>query len=299
MRCFPRLLILARRSLLVAGLLLSTASHAQWATIDWTIAETLLAINAPVSGIAQQPAYHDWVGEPRIPEHVMDIGLRTQPNFELLAQSPPEQTLLSPMFTGLIPRLEKIAPVGTFALYSPGAETWQEMQSLTRQLGELTDRNAEAEALIESTQQLMAELRRQRNDSPPLLMVQFMDARHVRVFGENSLYNAVLEQLELPNAWEEPTNAWGFALAGIEALARYPDATLVVVDPLPAGVEEQLEGSGLWQHLPNVQNGRLLRLPPVWSFGALPSAQRFARELTSALNAYSAEKPSANSPHAQ
>ncbi|MAP34783.1 MAG: ABC transporter substrate-binding protein, partial [Halomonas sp.] len=262
MRCFPRLLILARRSLLAAGLLLSTTSHAQWATIDWTIAETLLAIDAPISGIAQQPAYHDWVGEPRIPEHVMDIGLRTQPNFELLAQSPPEQTLLSPMFTGLIPRLEKIAPVGTFALYSPGAETWQEMQSLTRQLGELTDRNAEAEALIESTQQLMAELRRQHSDSPPLLMVQFMDARHVRVFGENSLYNAVLEQLELPNAWDQPTNAWGFSLAGIEALARYPDATLVIVDPLPAGVEEQLEGSGLWQHLPNVQNGRLLRLPP-------------------------------------
>ena len=289
MRCFPRLLILARRSLLAAGLLLSTVSHAQWATIDWTIAETLLAINAPVSGIAQQPAYHDWVGEPRIPEHVMDIGLRTQPNFELLAQSPPEQTLLSPMFTGLIPRLEKIAPVGTFALYSPGAETWQEMQSLTRQLGELTDRNAEAEALIESTEQLMAELRRQHSDSPPLLMVQFMDARHVRVFGENSLYNAVLEQLELPNAWDQPTNAWGFALAGIEALARYPDATLVIVDPLPAGVEEQLERSGLWQHLPNVQNGRLLRLPPVWSFGALPSAQRFARELTSALNAHHAD----------
>ena len=43
MRCFPRLLILARRSLLAAGLLLSTASHAQWATIDWTIAETLLS----------------------------------------------------------------------------------------------------------------------------------------------------------------------------------------------------------------------------------------------------------------
>ncbi len=53
-----------------------------------------------------------------------------------------------------------------------------------------------------------------------------------------------------------------------------------------AGVEEQLEGSGLWQHLPSIQNGNLLRLPPVWSFGALPSAQRFARELTTALNAH-------------
>ncbi len=288
MRCIPRLPTLARSCLLAAALLFSTASHAQWATIDWTIAETLLAIGAPVSGIAQQPGYHDWVGEPRIPEHVSDLGLRTQPNFELLAQSPPEQTLLSPMFTGLIPRLERIAPVGTFALYSPGTDTWQEMQTLTRQLGELTERNAEADALIENTQQLMRELRYPPGNASPLLMMQFMDARHVRVFGENSLYNAVLEQLALPNAWDEPTNAWGFALVGIEALARYPDATLVIVDPLPAGVEAQLEKSGLWQQLPSVQHGHLLRLPPVWSFGALPSAQRFARELSSALNAQGA-----------
>ena len=209
MRCIPRLPTLARSCLLAAALLFSTASHAQWATIDWTIAETLLAIGAPVSGIAQQPGYHDWVGEPRIPEHVSDLGLRTQPNFEQLAQSPPEQTLLSPMFTGLIPRLERIAPVGTFALYSPGTDTWQEMQTLTRQLGELTERNAEADALIENTQQLMRELRYPPGNASPLLMVQFMDARHVRVFGENSLYNAVLEQLALPNAWDEPTNGGG------------------------------------------------------------------------------------------
>ena len=114
-------------------------------------------------------------------------------------------------------------------------------------------------------------------------MVQFMDARHVRVFGDNSLYHAVLEQIDLANAWDRPTNAWGFSLVGLEALYDYPEVTLVVVEPLPAGVEESLAKSGLWQHLPSVENATLLRLPPVWSFGALPSAQRFARELVAAL----------------
>jgi len=161
------------------------------------------------------------------------------------------------------------------------------MQTLTRQLGELTERQPQAEQLIEETQTLMTTLRESRSRSQseiaPLLMVQFMDARHVRVFGDNSLYNAVLEQLELPNAWDKPTNAWGFALVGVEALARYPEAMLVIIDPLPAGVEEQLAKSGLWQQLPSVKNDNLLRLPPVWSFGALPSAQRFAKELTAVL----------------
>ncbi len=276
-------LLFARAALLLTSLLAFTSAHAQFATVDWTIAETLVAIGAPISGVAQQQDYYDWVGEPRIPQSATDLGLRAQPNFELLAQLAPEQILISPMFASLTPRLERIAPVTSLALYSPGEDTWQEMQALTRELGELTDREAAAEALIEDTQTLMASLRDAQPDTAPLLMVQFMDARHVRIFGDNSLYNAVLEQLGLANAWEEPTNAWGFSLTGIEVLAGYPDARLVIIDPLPLGVEEQLATSGLWQQLPIVRNDTLLRLPPVWSFGALPSAQRFARVLTSAL----------------
>jgi len=281
--------LLMRGGLLAVCMLHLSTAHAQWATVDWTIAETLLAIDAPVSSIAQQSDYHAWVGEPHIPDSVTDMGLRTQPNLELLAQVPPEQILISPMFAGLTPRLERIAPVTSFSLYSPGTDTWQEMQTLTRQLGELTERQPQAEELIEETQALMTSLRESRTLSPsetaPLLMVQFMDARHVRVFGENSLYNAVLEQLALPNAWDQATNAWGFALVGIEALARYPEATLVIIDPLPTGVEEKLAKSGLWQQLPSVRHGRIVHLPPVWSFGALPSAQRFAQKLTTALEA--------------
>lgn len=289
MRHATPLSFLARCGLFAVCLLAFSTAQAQWATVDWTIAETLMAIDAPISSVAQQDAYHDWVGEPRIPESVSDMGLRTQPNLELLAQILPEQTLISPMFAGLTPRLERIAPVTSFAIYSPGTDTWEEMQTLTRQLGELTERQTQAEALIEETTALMGRLRRSQPDTAPLLMVQFMDARHVRVFGDNSLYNAVLEQLDIPNAWDQPTNAWGFALAGVEALARYPEAMLVIIDPLPAGVEEQLAKSGLWQHLPSVKNNRLLRLPPVWSFGALPSAQRFAKELTAALEAATAQ----------
>nr|WP_290667572.1 ABC transporter substrate-binding protein [Halomonas sp. HL-48] len=275
--------LLVRMGLLTVCLLGALPAQAQLATIDWTVAETLVALQAPLGGSAQKNDYHDWVGEPRLPDDIADLGLRSQPNLELLAQMKPERTLISPMFAGLTPKLERIAPVTNIELYAPGNETWQEMQTITEQIGELADREPQAKRLIEQTQALMAELRGERPDTAPLLMIQFMDARHVRVFGDNSLYNAVLEQLELPNAWEETTNAWGFSLVGVEELARYPDATLVIVDPLPAGVEAQLEKSGLWQQLPSVRHDRMLRLPPVWSFGALPSAQRFANELVDAL----------------
>ncbi|SDM95069.1 ABC transporter substrate-binding protein [Vreelandella arcis] len=285
MRCFIVLPLLARIGLLSLCLLGFSPAQAQLATVDWTVAETLMALEAPIGSAAQKEAYHDWVGEPRLPDDIADLGLRMQPNLELLAQTQPERTLISPMFAGLTPRLERIAPVTSIGLYTPGSDTWDEMQSITQRLGKLADRQPQAEQLIEQTQALMTRLRDERPDTGPLLMIQFMDARHVRVFGDNSLYNAVLEQLDLPNAWDQTTNAWGFSLVGVEELTRYPDATIVIVDPLPAGVEEQLDESGLWQQLPSVKQDKLVRLPPVWSFGALPSAQRFAQELTAALEA--------------
>ncbi|RUR30448.1 iron-siderophore ABC transporter substrate-binding protein [Vreelandella andesensis] len=264
---------------------LGNAASPQWVTLDWTLAETLIALEAPLSGVAQIDAYHAWVGEPRIPETVVDLGLRTQPNLELLADLAPDAIFISPMFSNLTARLSRIAPVEPLPLYQTDSDTWQEMQELTRKLGERVDRERQAETLIAATKALFDRLKDRTPTTAPLLMVQFMDERHVRVFGKNGLYHAVLEQLGIANAWQAPTNAWGFSLAGIDALAAYPDAQLVVIEPLPIGVEAALANSGLWQHLPSVREGRVITLPPVWSFGALPSAQRFARTLVSALEA--------------
>ncbi|WP_411537132.1 ABC transporter substrate-binding protein [Halomonas sp. 7T] len=269
--------------MLVSGL--SSGASPQWATLDWTLAETLIALDAPLSGVAQIDAYHAWVGEPRISERVADLGLRTQPNLELLADLSPEAIFISPMFSNLTARLSRIAPVEPLTLYQADSDTWHEMQGLTRKLGKRVNRERQAETLIASTQALIDRLKARAPTTAPLLIVQFMDERHVRVFGKNGLYHAVLEQLDMTNAWQAPTNAWGFSLVGIEALAAYPDAQLVVVEPLPIGVEAALANSGLWQHLPSVREGRVITLPPTWSFGALPSAQRFARTLVSALEA--------------
>ncbi|MDI5936620.1 ABC transporter substrate-binding protein [Halomonas sp. LN1S58] len=253
------------------------------ATLDWTIAETLVALGTMPRAVAQVDAYREWVGEPGLATDVIDLGLRTQPNLELLASLSPDRILISPMFANLTPRLLRIAPVDNLELYTPDTDTWQQMRRLTRRVARLVERPAAGEALIEATEARLAQLReRLPGEQRSLLIVQFMDARHVRVFGAGGLYQAVLDRLGLANAWQRPTNPWGFSLVGIEALVDL-DARLVVVEPLPVGVATRLAGSGLWQALPSVQDGTSIRLPPVWSFGALPSARRFAEVLTTAL----------------
>lgn len=255
------------------------------ATLDWTLAETLMALETPPRGVAQVGAYHDWVGQPRLTDRVIDLGLRSQPNLELLAQLDPSHILISSMFTHLAPRLSQVGDVDTFSLYTREHGSWDEAVALTHALGEVTGRPAAAESLVEETAAHIESLRQGLPQGiPPLLIIQFMDDRHVRVFGEHSLYQAVLERLELENAWQEQTNAWGFSLVGLERLITL-DAQLVVIEPYPTGVEKKLRRSALWQHQSSVRDDTLITLPAVWSFGALPSASRFAELLAAALAA--------------
>lgn len=272
---------------LLLGMILyssSVMSEPRIASLDWTLAETLVAIDAPPLALAQTDDYASWVGD-HVPPGIEDLGLRSQPNMELLASLQPDEIIISPMFSNLEPMLSEIAPVRTYSLYTPGTPVWPELESLTRQLGELSGHEIEAEKLIADSNARMKHLaERIPADTRPLIALQFMDARHVRVFGGGSLFETVMERLGLHNAWQEPTNAWGFTLVGIEQLASLTEARLVVVEPYPAGVAEALKTSGLWQHLASVQRDDAITLPPVWSFGSLPSATRFADALVTAID---------------
>ncbi|RJG37977.1 ABC transporter substrate-binding protein [Motilimonas pumila] len=252
--------------------------------IDWTHAETLLALGITPSAVPQIADYNAWVKAPQLPCEVADIGLRTQPNLESVSERAPEKILLSPMYQALLPRLSEIAPVEVFGLYKEGEVNWHAMENLTKALATAVGHEALALPYIAAAQQQMQGLRAQisSQDIAPLLMVQFMDANHVRVFAKNSLYQTAADELGLENAWPKATNAWGFALVGIDDLIGIKPAQIVVVEPLPFGSEQTIADNALWQHLVSQSGNQVWRLPAVWSFGALPSTVRFASELVGA-----------------
>ena len=274
----PRLLLL----LLLAATCrpLAAAEPPRLVTMDWTVAETLLALGVVPQGVGEIAGYRAWVGAPAMPDSVRDIGLRSQPNLELLAQLSPDRILITRMFRSLEPVLSRIAAT-SFIDNQDGDTAWAAMVAQTRDIGSLAKRELAAEELIRATERHIAALRA-RIDDPgrPLLVVQFMDAVHVRVFGSDSLYGSVLDRLGLANAWRRPTNSWGFSLVSLQELL-HDEGRLVVVEPLPIGVD--LPDTGLWRALPSVRRGDVLRLPQAWSFGALPSVRRFADLLAAAL----------------
>ncbi|QXC31372.1 ABC transporter substrate-binding protein [Aeromonas sp. FDAARGOS 1409] len=254
------------------------------ATVDWTVAETLLALGVAPLAMGDVESYRAWVGEPTLPAEVVDIGLRMQPNRELLAELKPDLILISPLMESLETTLSRIAPVQSIALYEPDADLWQRLHEATLTIAALVNKTAEAERQIAALDRELARMKGQLpTDLPPLLVVQFIDERHVRVFGRHSLFKAVMQRLGLRNAWQGETNAWGFSVVSLEQFLALPETRLVVVDPVPVGVSERLQEPGLWQHLPLVKQGKVLHLPAVWSFGGLLAARRFADLLSGAL----------------
>ncbi|WP_276560194.1 ABC transporter substrate-binding protein [Aeromonas salmonicida] len=254
------------------------------ATVDWTIAETLLALGVTPLAVGDVSAYRAWVGEPLLPADVVDIGLRAQPNRELLAELKPDRILISPLAAPLAPTLSRIAPVQSIALYDPQTDLWQRLHEATLTIAALVNKTAEANELLTDLNRDLEQMKQTLPaELPPLLVVQFIDERHVRVFGRHSLFEAVMQRLGLRNAWQGETNAWGFSVASLEQFLSIPEARLVVVDPIPVGVSERLQEPGLWQHLPLVQQAPVLHLPAVWSFGGVLAAHRFATLLSEAL----------------
>src|SRR5690606_7973612 len=61
--------------------------------LDWGLAETLIAIGQPPVGVPETRTYADWVISPALPTGTADVGLRVEPNLEILQQLAPDLIL--------------------------------------------------------------------------------------------------------------------------------------------------------------------------------------------------------------
>ncbi|MBN8941170.1 MAG: ABC transporter substrate-binding protein [Rhizobiales bacterium] len=254
--------------------------------IDWGLAATLLSLGVTPLGIAETRLYRTWVAEPALPPAVRDIGLRTAPNLELLATLKPDLIVMTRQSENARALLRRIAPILTIDLYADDRRPLDRALAAVRELGTAFDRQDAAIALLGRFEATLADARRRIGSfGRPVLAIGFMDARHVRVYGQGSLFADVLDRIGLVNAWRGPTNAWGFSLADIAELAAYADSRILVIEPTPPEAAASLTRAGLWRALPFVRDGRVTPIDPVWAFGDITAAGRFAGLVAQALAA--------------
>lgn len=259
------------------------------AVFDWTIAETLLSLDPSAVSLGNTAAFHTWTGDDYEDANIIDIGTQTFPNMELLSSFEPHYILLSPSQVRLGQRLASVAPYTIIQSYpyvgNRSGSLWSNFDAFALEIGVSVDRKVEAEELAAETRSHLEELQNNLSSQPPLLVIQLVNEHYVRVYGDNSMFQEVLQQLGLSNAWTEKTNQWGYSLVSIRELFNVEEARLVVIESaFPIGIENNIETSGMWRYLPSVQQGDSVVLSSsFWIAGALPSAQRFANALVKAL----------------
>lgn len=283
---------LAGAMTLAAGLTLlpgagraAAPAYRRIAVIDWAALETVLALGVVPVAATELLQFRRVAVEPAVPDSVIDLGLRGAPNYEALTLAEPDLILTSNYYEGQRPSLERVAETLSLSIYSPGVPPYPGAADAAATLGRLLTREAQATAVVEGTAEEIGRLRASLQGvvRRPVLVINFGDARHFRAFGSDSMFGDVLRRLGLRNAWTIESRYSAAAPLGIEALARLPEASVIVVPPVPPDAARAMIDSALWQALPMVRGGGVSMIGPVNHFGGLPTALRFARLVSAAL----------------
>ncbi len=176
---------------------------------------------------------------------------------EMLRLVVPDLILVSQFYDYQRPILERIAEVESLATYEAGHPPYPLAVASALRLGRLLDRSAAAEALVEASERGDFRMPSPAGASrrSTVIAISLGDSRHFRAFGADSMFGDVLVRLGLRNAWTDPTSYSAAAPIALEVLAQVPDASIVVVEPLPPEVGRALPNNALWHALPAVREG--------------------------------------------
>ncbi|MCM0149583.1 iron-siderophore ABC transporter substrate-binding protein [Photobacterium galatheae] len=255
--------------------------------LDWALTETVLSLGVTPEGVADEDGYRTWVGEPKLPESVVNVGSRREPNLELLAEIKPDVILISKHMSPVYQQLSAIAPTLVYSIYSESKTPMANAVSVTEQLGRVLNQEAQAKAVIEATTARLKQngdkVLASASGQKPLMFVRFINDKTLRIHSEGSLAQDTMTVMGLKNDWQEPTNLWGFTTAGIEKMAEHQSSNVMIFGPLTADERQKLTASPLWQAMAFTRSDAVYELPAIWTFGGLVSAQRFSDHITQLL----------------
>ncbi len=269
-----------------------SASASRVVSLDYAAAETLISLGLPPVGVQSSDHWNRWVVEPALPVSVANVGQDLAVNLEVIAALKPDLIITTPYTDMLRNRLAPIAPVHMISVYDQTGAPLKNAYAETVNLGRLTGMPDQVEMFLNTADAEFSLLRNRlaQKNHPPVALVNFMDDRHVRVYGRSSLYQDVLDRIGLENAWTRPTNYWGFATVGLEELARHAPENmhLIAFEPIVDEIKPTLASSPIWRTMPVVQNENYEVFPAVLTFGMVPSALRFGNLIANYMEGFEA-----------
>ncbi|WP_148861154.1 ABC transporter substrate-binding protein [Marinobacter fonticola] len=255
-------------------------------SISWAMTEDVLELGVEPVGVADIEGYNTWVVRPAVPEGVADVGKRTEPSIEKLAELEPDVIILSNGQEGLVEKLERIAPVLFFDAFSEEHDNAEAARQIYLELAKLFDKQALAKKKLAAMEDQFADLKARLHAHfgetlPNVTGIRFFNEAVALVFGANSTVQAALQNIGIEPAMPVPESQWGFAQRKITELSQIQEGILLYFKPAP-GVEK-LFASPLWQAMPVARASRVAAVESTWSYGGALSVGYLAQAMAEAL----------------
>ncbi|WP_298736867.1 ABC transporter substrate-binding protein [uncultured Psychrobacter sp.] len=251
---------------------------------DWGNAATLIAMGYAPIATGDVRVWHKWVGTPKLPLNITDLGIRYLPNAELVAQLPVD-LVVDNFFYEHARNLYGDVPAESVMSAAKGdTAVWEDYTEPTRKLGALIEEPQLAEDYIVKSRQDIAaaseQLQQRYPDVKKFAVVQFADANNLRMYVANSLFEPALKQMYKELVVLGEGNQWGFVPLRMADLAQLDDEVcLLIVHPLSPITRAEIEDSLVWQRLGYGNTRCMGELPPVWIYGGMSSLVSLADNL--------------------
>lgn len=266
----------------------SAEPAARVACIDWAAAESLAWLGVMPVAVPDLATYRQWLPEPVLPAATVNLGTRSEPNLELLAEIRPDRIIISSWQAGMLARFATIAPTESAVIFDARRKPYARIRELLLDVGRTVGREDAARRRLAECDDVLDTLRRiphGRACRPAYVAVLNDDGAQAFVYGRGSWVDTVMGRIGLRNAWTGPTSFYGNSLVGIAELAADRDAAILYLDQgeRTRRAEARLDVSTLWRSLPAVVAGRVQAIPAFYALGGVPSALRCARILARAM----------------
>lgn len=255
---------------------------------NWTITAELQNMQTPAKVASELHLYKDWVGEPALPDTMIDVGSRYQPNPELLSQVHLSQIIDSSWYAAAR-RLYGSVPVTAveFGVKNDIA-TWQDLVTPTLEIAKLTQNTQKANTYIAKADQYIQQMGQQFQSKNPhikkIAIIQFQDVSTLRLYAKNSLVHIAITKMGLKQATLGKQNGWGFATVPLADLTEFDQATcVVIIEPHTIMMQKQLSNSLIWQRLDYGNSRCIATIPPLWLYGGINSVKNLATYLNQAM----------------
>lgn len=255
--------------------------------LEWQQIEDVVSLCLTPVAVADPEGFATWDTAEQLPDGVVDVGTRGEPNLDALFKTNPDLVIIEAYTPddAIIKQLEKYdVPVLT-TKGADGADPIAQMKSTFDLIAQATGREERAAVVLDEFDTHLAEAKAEVADAPTSDFVYF-DGYVVggnvtlRPFGQGSYVGEIGEALGLTNAWTGEVDAgYGLGSTDIEGMTAAGDASLFytgTVDPTATDdVPALLAKNKVWAKLPAVKEGRVHAFPPgIWTFGGPRSGEQ-------------------------